>query len=265
MKKAPLHLILFFSILGLSAKAQDTVYYNSRWGTTDAAHAFYYRTKVKSDAGWQVADHFLSGKVQMTGNYADDSFHVQNGEFTWYDNKGIINHRCYFINGKLEGADTLYYPNGRKKVTGQNKDGDKDGQWTGYYLNGKIAGKTTFERGKETSSTFYNEDGSINKELKVFMKEANYPGGPAQFLRFLNKSLKYPDVAVKGNIQGTVVVGFKISREGVPSEFKVIQSVDKSLDEEALRVLKLMKDWEPAIMGGIYSDSYVNQPIVFHL
>ncbi|MBS1662184.1 MAG: TonB family protein [Bacteroidetes bacterium] len=262
MKKVSSFFILFFS--GFLAKAQDTVYYNTNWQTTDAAHASYNQVRVKSDAGWQVTDYYRSsGRVQMTGNFADDSFHVQNGRFTWYDEKGGINHRCDYVNGKLDGVDTLYYPNGRKKTVGVNKDGERDGEWIGYFPNGKMAGKAVYEKGKQVSSAFYNEDGTNNKGIKEFMKNASYPGGPAQLLRYLNKSLKYPDIAVKRKIEGTVVVVFKVSKEGTPSEFKVVQSVDKSLDEEALRVMREMKDWEPSIVGGVYSDSYIKQPVVF--
>ena len=256
--------IPLFCILNHSAYAQDTIYCNSMWEKTDAAHATYYRVRMRVNGGWHVTDHFRGGKLQMTGDYADDSMHVNNGEFTWYDEKGI-NRRCHYVNGKLDGSDTLFYPNAKKKVTGQNKDGDKEGQWTGYYPTGKVAAKATYQNGKQMSAVFYNEDGSVNKDLKVFIQDANYPGGPAQFLRFLNKNLKYPDVAMKQNIQGTVVVNFKISKDGSPSNFKVVQSVNKVLDDEALRVLNMMKDWQPAIVGGIYSDSFISQPVVFHL
>jgi protein TonB len=92
-----------------------------------------------------------------------------------------------------------------------------------------------------------------------------YPGGPPQFLQFLNKTLRYPDTAINHEIQGMVIVGFNVTKEGKVTDLKVIRSVDKSLDGEALRVMRLMSDWEPEIMGGILCDSYHSQPIVFHL
>src|SRR5258708_34693213 len=97
------------------------------------------------------------------------------------------------------------------------------------------------------------------------MKSAEYPGGIPQFTRFLNKTLMYPDSAVVHEIQGTVVIVFKVSKNGKVSELKVEQSVDKYLDKEALRALRLMSDWEPAIMGGIPADSYCKQPVAFRL
>lgn len=265
MAKANFLIICGIVFFQLSAVAQDTSYFNSIWKETSKDKASYYRTKTKTETGWHATDHFISGKVQMTGNYADDSCHVSQGEFVWYDDNGVANHRCNYVKGKLDGVDTLYYPDGLKKMAGKNKEGEKQGEWLGYYQNGKISGKAKHERGKQVSAVFFHEDGSPNKSISSFMKQSEYPGGVPQFLRFLNKTLRYPDTAVNYEIQGTVIVSFKVSKEGKASEFRVIQSVDQSLDAEALRVLKMMPDWDPAIIGGILSDSYYSQPVVFHL
>jgi protein TonB len=248
-----------------TALAQDTIYYNAGWKTTTRDKASYFRTKEKKDSLWQVTDHFIKGPVQMTGAYADDSFHINQGEFSWFDEKGVVSHRCTYVNGKLEGPESYYYPNGKMKVAGQNKADKQAGEWTGYYLNGKSSGKARYDTGRQVSATFYNEDGSRNKEISVFLKDSQYPGGMPKYLRFLNKTLRYPDSAVAHNIEGIVIVNFKVSKEGMVSAFKIDQAVDKYLDAEALRVLKLMPDWEPAIMGGIPSDSYHRQPVVFRL
>jgi hypothetical protein len=44
-----------------------------------------------------------------------------------------------------------------------------------------------------------------------------------------------------------------------------MQSVNKYLDEEALRVMRLSPDWQPAIFAGIPRDSRKYQPIIFNL
>ena len=249
----------------LSAIAQDTTYFNSSWQETTAKKATYYRTKLKTDSGWQITDHFGSGNVQMKGFYTDDSLHIAQGDFAWYNDRGVPSHRCHYLKGKLEGTDTLYYLNGRKQVVGQNRAGDKQGEWIGYYPSGKISAKARFDKGQQISASFYGEDGSANKSATIFMKEATYPGGQPQYLRFLNKTTRYPDSAVIHEIEGIVVVQFIVTKTGKISDLTVINSVDKYLDEEALRVMRLMIDWEPAIMGGIPTDTYHKQPIVFHL
>jgi protein TonB len=150
-------------------------------------------------------------------------------------------------------------------MTGTYKNGQRDGEWIGYYRNGQVAGDVVYENDKQVSGTFYNDDGSKNKKIKEFIRESEYPGGAAQWLRFLNKTLKYPDNAVKKKIEGTVLVQFIVDEEGNPTDVKVIKPVNPDLDAEAVRVISASKDWEPAIYGGRFVKSYKKQPIVFKL
>jgi TonB family protein len=264
MKKA---LIPVFAILtaASTAFAQDTTWFNTAWKTTTRDKASYYRTTIKTDSGWQLTDHFLSGIVQMAGSYADDSFHIAQGEVKWYDKNGAILHSRTYVKGKADGKEAYYYPNGHINAIGNNKDDKEQGEWLGYYRGGKLSARAVYDTGRQVSASFYNEDGSRNKDMKVFMKESEYPGGLNHYIRWLNRTLRYPDSAVVHEIQGTVVIGFKVSKDGRLSEFKVDQSVDKYLDQESLRALRLMPEWEPSIIGGIFTDSYRRQPVVFRL
>lgn len=268
MKKNPLFNLILAGVLILAAEmpviAQDTTYLNAGWKETTADKATYFRIKMKTDSGWRVTDYYRSGKIQMKGLFLDDSLHMPQGETSWYNDKGGIIRSCSFLQGKAEEKETYYYDNGRKKATGTNKAGEKDGEWQGFYQSGKPSGKAIYEKGKQVSAVFFQEDGSVDKSKKIFMKQANYPGGPEQLLRYLNKAFKYPEIAVKKKIEGTVIVEFKVTKDGTITGIRVVESVDKSLDAEALRVIREMSDWEPAMIGGIPIDSYQKQPIVFH-
>jgi TonB family protein len=252
-------------ILHFSVFAQDTTWFDSHWVVTTVEKGYYYRTKTKTDTGWVVKDHYPGGKLQMSGNYADDSCKVQDGEFRWYNDKGIITHVYTYRKGKPHGLEILYYTDGQEKVKGNISGGERDGPWTAYYPSGKIAGKATYNVGKQSSVVLFHEDGSRNNKDSIFQRDSDYPGGIPQYTRFLNKTLRYPDSAVVHEIQGTVVLQFKISKEGKVSELKVIGSVDKYLDEEALRVMRLMPDWQPAIFAGTPCESYHTQPVIFSL
>jgi TonB family protein len=251
--------------LSAFAQTQDTVYFNASWRDTTAAHASFYRVRIRQGAGWQVADHFISGKTQMTGTYSDESCKVRQGEFIWFDSTGFASHRCTYKDDKENGKETYTWPNKKPMMTGSYKSGERDGEWIGYYRTGQVAGDVVYENGKQVSGTFYNDDGSKNKKVKEFIRESGYPGGAGQWLRYLNKTTKYPDNAFKNKIEGTVVVQFVIDEEGNPTDVKVIKSVNSELDAEAVRVISQSKDWEPAIYGGRLVKSYKKQPIVFKL
>jgi TonB family protein len=262
MKNLTLLIIILTGILQL--QAQDTTYFNAAWKETTAAKSSYYRLKTKTDSGWLVKDYFHNGKPQMTGLFKDDSLKIGHGQFTWYDEKGL-NRRTTLQNGKPEGTEIYFYPNGHIKATGNNKAGEMDGEWLGYYTNGKPSGKATYANGKQLSATFFDEDGTRNKSITQFMQESEYPGGPSQLLKFIGKTVKYPEAATKNNIEGTVIVNFKVTKDGIPTDFKVIRSVDKNLDAEALNVLRQMPEWKPGVLGGIPTDTYKSQPITFQL
>jgi TonB family protein len=265
MKRLTLLNLFFVCINSIPVLAQDTLYYTSNWRLTSSDKASYFRIKAKAATGWQVTDYFMTGKPQMTGQYADDSFHVRQGEFAWFDSSGIANHRCSYANDKENGPETFYYSSGQVQMTGANKGDKADGEWTGYWPTGKISGKAMFKEGKQISGTSYLEDGRRNKTITEFWRDSEFPGGIPQWTRFLNKTLKYPDSAINHEIEGMVVLGFMVSKEGKVYDVTIIQSVNAYLDEEALRVMKLTPDWTPAISGGRLSESYKKQPIIFKL
>jgi TonB family protein len=252
-------------LLSMSAVCQDTLWYNAAWQKSTADNGSFYRTRIKTDTGWLVTDHYRNGRPQMTGGYADDSFGVKQGEFRWYDENGIVNHFCTYNRGKTNGPETLFYENGHQQMKGGNRDGERDGEWVLYFPAGKMAGKANYRVGKRVSMQLFHEDGSPNTKDTIFQRDSEFPGGTPQYLRFLNKTLRYPDSAVVYEIQGIVVVQFKVSKEGKVSDLKVVQSVNPYLDAEALRVLQLTPDWNPAIVAGVPVESYHIQPLVFSL
>jgi|GEM_PF-626765 len=263
------HLFLFtlylcyFAPMGFT---QDTTWYDVGWQKISSRQgAGYYRTQTRTDSGWQVTDHFLSGKPQMTGLYMDDSQHIRKGEFKWYGRGGKVIHTCNFANNKEDGSETFYYDDGSVQITGTYRQGEKDGQWMAYYPNGKLSGKAIYAKDHQASAEFFLEDGRPNKAATVFMKNAEFPGGASGFLQFLNENLKYPKSAVKKEIQGTVIVVFMVTKDGKVADLLVVHSVDRRLDEEAVRVIRKAPRWEPAIQGGIPVDSYCKQPIVYRL
>lgn len=264
VKKTLITLILFCSYI-LPALAQDTTYYDANWKVSVAANASYFRLKLKKTTGWQVKDCYISGKPQMEGAYSDDSCTINQGLFSYYDEKGHLYHLCHYEQGQLEGDEILYYDNNQIRTEGKYKDGHRDGDWVGYYPSGKLSARSSFKDGDQISGDFFNEDGTRNESVNEFSKANSYPGGSRALQRFLIRNLNYPGTAVNRSIEGTVLIGFNISKAGKIENIKLLKSVETSLDKEALRVVGLIPEWEPLIIGGILCDSYQRQPIIFSL
>lgn len=91
-----------------------------------------------------------------------------------------------------------------------------------------------------------------------------FPGGDTALWHFVQGNIKYPDSARAYDIQGKVLVLFEVQADGSLNKIKVVRSVNKYLDEEALRVVKLLR-FEPAKDTDKYVPISYGLPINFKL
>jgi len=94
--------------------------------------------------------------------------------------------------------------------------------------------------------------------------EADYPGGQQGWTKYLLSHLKYPEAAVKKNIQGTVVVQFIVDQQGALSDIKAI-SGPKELQDASIKVIKESGNWTSAMQNGKKVKAYKKQPIRYKL
>ena len=90
-------------------------------------------------------------------------------------------------------------------------------------------------------------------------------GGMAAALEYIQKNMQYPESAKKNGTQGRVMVQFVIDKEGNVTEPKVIRSVDKELDAEAIRLVKSMPKWKPGMQKGEVVAVKYTMPVLFKL
>lgn len=112
------------------------------------------------------------------------------------------------------------------------------------------------------------QEENAQEEKKVYVtveKLAEFPGGMGGLMKWLSYNISYPKEAQDKKVQGRVIVKFVITKEGKIRDAIVIKGVDRSLDNEALRVVKSMPDWIPGEVGGKKVDSYFNLPVTFKL
>jgi len=79
------------------------------------------------------------------------------------------------------------------------------------------------------------------KKDKHFIKKPIYPGGQEAFKKFIADELKYPKEALEKKIEGTVVLKYSIDYKGKVKDVKVVKSLGHGCDEEAVRVIKMLK------------------------
>ena len=92
-----------------------------------------------------------------------------------------------------------------------------------------------------------------------------FPGGDAALMKFLSSNINYPQVAMENGIQGRVIVQFVVTKNGSVGEVKVIRSVDRDLDKEAIRLCKSLPKFIPGKMNGQAVNVWYTLPITFKL
>jgi len=104
---------------------------------------------------------------------------------------------------------------------------------------------------------------AISDTTAAMEQMAQFPGGDGKLLQYLKNNLQYPASAKQNNITGTVYVQFVIDKNGNIKDAKVVKSVSKELDEEALRLIKAMPKWIPGTKGGKATDVQYTLPVKF--
>jgi protein TonB len=78
-----------------------------------------------------------------------------------------------------------------------------------------------------------------------------FPGGVQAMMRFISENLQYPPAAQENGIQGRAICQFVIEKDGSITDIVVVRtSGHASLDEEAIRVISRMPNWEPGKQRG---------------
>ena len=92
-----------------------------------------------------------------------------------------------------------------------------------------------------------------------------FPGGDEKMRAFLANEMHYPELASEVNIQGYVYVDFVVNRDGCISHVQIARGIGGGCDEEAIRVVKLMPRWKPALINGKTVRAQCRLPIRFYL
>ena len=116
-------------------------------------------------------------------------------------------------------------------------------------------------------------DSTVKAEIPVdsshLMQEltegAEFAGGRAALFSFLQKNIQYPQMERDNDIQGIVSVGFMVDENGEIKDIQVIKPTSYGLDREAMRIIKIMPRWQPAIYGNKPVRVYYILPVEFKI
>lgn len=103
------------------------------------------------------------------------------------------------------------------------------------------------------------------KDFQIQERVASYAYGNASLFEFISTNIRYPVNAMHQHISGTVYINVEIDASGNVGDVKILRGVQKDINNEALRVIQLIKDWLPAIQNGIKIQSTITIPVKFEI
>ena len=89
----------------------------------------------------------------------------------------------------------------------------------------------------------------VIEEDQPFVKVEQMPsfqgGDLMTFRNWVQSKVRYPQIAQENGISGRVLMSFVIEKDGTLTNIQVLQAPDRSLSDEAMRVLKQSPKWKP--------------------
>lgn len=96
-----------------------------------------------------------------------------------------------------------------------------------------------------------------------------YPGGESQMFKDVASAMIYPPLCLENDFQGKVFVQFIVEKNGKISNVKILRQPEgdlgKMLGNEAIRVVKSLKDFTPGTLNGEPKRVRYTLPIYFKI
>lgn len=102
--------------------------------------------------------------------------------------------------------------------------------------------------------------------FQLVEEKPTFRGGNANtFSVWVNKRLKYPEIAKENGVEGRVTLSFTVEKDGSVTNVKVIRGVDPALDKEAVRVVSQSPKWKPGKQRDRTVPVTYTFPVIFQL
>ncbi len=122
------------------------------------------------------------------------------------------------------------------------------------------------KRGDDDAEPKVKTDPAVaDQPLSIVEEMPSFPGGAAALKQYLNNNLRYPNSAVRNEIQGTVRLSFVVNTDGSIVDIKIVRGVAEGCSEEAIRVVKAMPKWKAGVNNGHKVRVKMTIPIKFEI
>ena len=114
--------------------------------------------------------------------------------------------------------------------------------------------------------SFVTTSKSEDSLYEVVDIQPQYKEGQNELYKFLAQNVKYPEIARKNGIEGTVYIGFIVEKDGTLTNFRVIRGIGAGCNEDAMLVVKATQGkWKAGSIQGKNVRTKYSIPIKFNL
>lgn len=130
---------------------------------------------------------------------------------------------------------------------------------------GVINGSISFASGlKESNEKVFTKE-QTDDVYTYCDQMPEFPGGMEALTNYMVTNIKYPEAAKKNGVHGKVYIQFIVDKDGSLTDIHATKTLDKELDNEAIRVIKMMPKWNPGRDKGQPVKVQIVMPVVFAL
>jgi protein TonB len=122
--------------------------------------------------------------------------------------------------------------------------------------------QSDYNKTYNVSINFNLEDNKICQNVEEMPE---FPGGMQKMMDFINRNLHFPVEASEMAIQGRVICGFVVEKDGTISIMEVVRSLYHPIDAEAIRVIGRMPRWKAGRQNGKPVRVYFLLPVRINL
>ncbi len=236
------------------------------------AHGFtteYYPNGVVFTAGKKVNAEREGVYINyhLNGMMADSAFYHMNkpvgDRYMWHSN-GYLADSIAHLNDSMD-VQVGWFNDGSPSHAGHLLRNKRIGKWKFYHKSGKLSAEEVYVRGKLSSYTYYNEDGSLQPDSAAANADAEFlKGGREGWKKYVQKRLFWPpDYKLVNTNAVTVGVSFVVNEDGTVSDPFVYVPFYPAFDRIAFDIISKSSAWKPAMRQNRKVQQGMNQSVTF--
>ena len=125
----------------------------------------------------------------------------------------------------------------------------KEGIWIGFRKDGSRIYKEIYKKGKLKKGESWDRLGKSYTYKNVFVN-TSYSGGMKGLKKMILRNFETPRHAIENKIEGVILMHFMVNKKGKVENIEVRKKLCEPCDQEAIRLVKMLKKWKPAKSRG---------------